>query len=215
MRKYVFFFLILFSYFVLYKFCEKDFWIFISSVATFLLWLVAFLEFDGVGKVTKAKFVRGFNREFFTKETRELIMLFEYKALKFIDIHEIEYFNKKERISSEKFSYFLINEEIVDQFRIDAESVDRIRRKKYISTYEIDDFLGYFEDIGSFEKQGLLEIIDVYDHFSYYIETIWNDSEIQKYIKTLEGDIYENFEYIYNKCVFYGKKKRIKGNTLF
>ena len=186
---------------------NDGFWIFITGVATALLWWVAFQEFDGVGKTTKASFVRDFNKEFFTAETRDLVMLLDYKALDFVNTCDIKYFRDEELISSEEFPYFLVNEKIIEQFKIDQKKKDELICKKVYSAYEIDDFLGHFEDIGSFGKRGLLDIGDIYDHFSWYMGIVWKNCEIQKYIETQGGDIYENFEYIYKKCESYGDAK--------
>ena len=60
--------------------------------------------------------------------------------------------------------------------------------------------------MGSFVKEGLIDIRDVYDYFDWYIEKFWNNGEIHKYIeqqrtKEIDGeDIYANFEYLFNKC---------------
>jgi hypothetical protein len=85
-----------------------------------------------------------------------------------------------------------------------------------VDVYEVDDFLGHFEDLGVLNEQTLIGLLMIYELFDYYIETCWENKEIQKYIKQqrseIEGgvDIYDKFEYIYNKCRSYGAKKKGK-----
>ena len=86
-------------------------------------------------------------------------------------------------------------------------------KQKY-SAFEIDDdLLGYFEDIGNNESKKLIDIDMIYDTFSWYIKIIWENPAVQEYIKwqRSEGaDIYDGFEYIYNKSKSYGEAKEKK-----
>jgi hypothetical protein len=80
-----------------------------------------------------------------------------------------------------------------------------IDRKAY-SGYEVDDFLlGHFEDLGMLKAKNIIDIDMVYGSFSWYIEMVWKNREIQKYIEVQrkeEGqNIYEHFEDIYVACV--------------
>ena len=102
----------------------------------------------------------------------------------------------------------------MDQIKISLEEQQILINKKFYGTFEIDDhLLGKFEDIGSFEKKNLLDIDDVYGSFDWYINIIWNNEEIRKYISNQietenDGDdIYENSKYITYKCGSYGEAK--------
>lgn len=185
-------------------------WTFFLVVATILLWWVAKKQLGGISKTAKVDFIKKFSNEFFSETTRDVLMLLDYNALNF-RIKEIEY---GENIPSKPFPYFLINEEVTKQLEIEPEKLKRLLDRKTYSAFEIDDcLLGYFEDMGSFEKYGLLDIDHVYDYFDWYIENCWNNGEIKKYIEQQRGeekdgdDIYENFEYIFNKCCSFEKSK--------
>ena len=189
----------------------KDLWPFVAAIATVLLWFVALQELGGVNSVAKTDFARRFNADFFGQETRDLVMLFDYKALKF-KIKVIE--QGKDDSNSKKFPFFEIQKNILTKLVIHKERENELSNRGVYTAFEIDDFLlGLFEEIAALEKRGMLDIKDVYNNFDWYIDLIWNNEEIQKYIESQmvdekEGeDIYEDFKYIYEKCDSYGKAK--------
>jgi hypothetical protein len=185
-------------------------WTFALVVATLLLWWIARKQLGGINRTAKADFSNKFDDNFFNKTTRTLVMLFDYDALTF-NRSDISY---GVNIKGKPFFYFDINDEIIEQFKISPDEKKYLLEKKIFTAYEIDDYLlGYFEDIGSFEKDGLLHIRDVYNRFDIYLDSIWNNQEIQNYISTVRDnendgeDIYEDFDYIYKKCDSYGNAK--------
>jgi len=185
-------------------------WTFVTALATLLLWWVAKKQLGAIRKVAQTDFARRFNKDFFNEKTRDLIMLFNYRALKF-RMGEIKY-ETDDPDNGAQFPYFLIDEGVLRQLKIDQEKKEQIEKKMCFSAFEIDDdLLGYFEEIGSYEKQGLLDVQDVYNYFSWYMNVIWNSEEIQKYIESQKAeeaeDIYEDFKYIYEKCTSYRKAK--------
>lgn len=188
-------------------------WTALLFLATILLWWVARRQLGGISKTTKADFIHKFSNEFFGDTTRDILLLFNYEALHF-KISQIEY---GEDVPSKSFPYFLIDGKLVEQMKLDPDKKKKLLERKYYTSFEIDDYLlGYFEDIGSFEKQGLLDIKDVYNRFDWYIEEFWDNTEIKKYIDQQRqdekngDDIYEDFEYIFNKCVSFEKSKNKK-----
>lgn len=82
-----------------------------------------------------------------------------------------------------------------------------------VTSHDMDDFvLGILEDVGTFEKRGILDIGLVYDFFDYYIDIVWNNCAIRKYIEYARegqsnGDVYENIEFIFNKLKSYQDAK--------
>jgi len=69
---------------------------------------------------------------------------------------------------------------------------------------QIDNLLQNFEDLGLYEKEGLIDIDFIYDGFDSYVEDLWGNKEVQKYIAWLRSDpkgadFYAYFEYLYNK----------------
>jgi len=193
------------------------FWTFALVIATLLLWWIAKRQLGGINKVTKADFIKKFSDSFFSDTTRRIIMLFDYNALSFRET-EIEY---GEDIPTKIFPYFIINEDVVRQLMISSKEQKELLDKKCYSGFEIDDYLlSFFEDIGSFEKKGLINIRDVYDCFDWYIDTIWNNEEVRKYMKRdIENekdgdDISEDFIYIYGKCKSY-RKAKLNGKNMW
>jgi hypothetical protein len=55
---------------------------------------------------------------------------------------------------SRGFQYFTINKDVLKKLKISPEDKARLAKKAIFTSYEIDSFFGYFEDMGSFERQG-------------------------------------------------------------
>jgi hypothetical protein len=96
--------------------------------------------------------------------------------------------------------------------------------KKYYSEYEVDDLLlGHFDDLGLFERKRFIKIDMVYEMFSWYIERVRDNREIDRYIESQRNDpehpedkdIYDNFDYIYKKCKSFGQAKINKKSIWF
>jgi hypothetical protein len=74
-----------------------------------------------------------------------------------------------------------------------------------ISAYELDDYvLGPLEDIASLNREGLVNARMMYDVFSWYVVTLWEDSAVKEYIaweraKPNGSDFYEGLEGLYKK----------------
>ena len=88
-----------------------------------------------------------------------------------------------------------------------------VEEKAFISAYRMDDYLGHFEDLGLFEQKKVVTLEMVYELFSFYIESSWENEEIQKYIHDQRkepncSDVYDKFESLYKKCLKFGKDKR-------
>jgi hypothetical protein len=152
-------------------------------IATVTLVSVAYLQLKGINitceeesKHNQAEFIFNFSKDFFTKETRIIIML--------IDKNAIEY--------NETQGCFRLNESVND-ILLDIKDRDLI--KDIYSVFEIDDFIGHFDDIGSFLKKGMIDITDVCNYFGWYINTCWHNEEIRKYLDT-QKPLFKNFEYI-------------------
>ena len=183
---------------------------------SFGLLYVAWSQLKGISDVTIAEFVYKFKNDFFGKDARELMMLFDIGALKYKNrnLNETEVDNLENY-----FDYFEIDNNLIDTMPLGEKRKKIIKDISSFTAYEIDDFLlGHFEDIGIFEERGFIDIVSVYDEFSYYIENVWNNCEIKKYILNERdesgADIYEKFEYIYKKCASYGKAKKENRNIL-
>ncbi|HEY5391885.1 MAG TPA: hypothetical protein VIJ57_07215 [Hanamia sp.] len=121
---------------------------------------------------------------------------------------EIKY---NSEIGLDFFPYFEVNQDIIKQLPVDEDISKEDSLRHTYTCYEIDDFLGFFEDIGKFEKKGFIDIQDVYDSFDWYIQTAHENTAIKRYLMTQSAkgnDLYENFKYIFIKCKSLAKSKK-------
>jgi hypothetical protein len=159
-----------------------------TTNAELLIAYVAWIQLNKIKKANSAEFIHKLKRDFFTKEARNLMTLIELDALKYVN--------------NEKLPYFIVLEERIAS--LPGEIKKELLNKMLYTAYEIDDILlGHFEDIGIFEENGILDIKMIYEEFSWYIETVYKNYEIQRYLKNERDDdkeIYSKFEHIYYKC---------------
>jgi len=178
------------------------------TIVTTILCVVGWVQLRGIKKTSKADFINKFNKDFFNKETQKLILLLSYNALEF-KVAEIEYGDDSPSVP---YPYFEVKQEVIQQFPHTGND-ENVFQEKY-SGFEMDDLLlGYFEEIGCFEKDNLIGIRGVYDGFDWYIQLAWDNSSIKEYIRHTRDEepngenIYEDFEYIYNKSKSFGDAK--------
>jgi len=186
-------------------------WEMVTAIATVWIIYTAYYQLCESNQTSKATFIRNFSDNFFNPETRDLIMLLDMDALDF-KIHKIEY--GVDDPTNKDCPYFEIDSRVLDQLQIPEKKKEGLTQRKVYSSYEIDDLvIGYFEDLGAFEKKGLVDIREVYNHFDWYVQMVWENTEIQKYIASQRDneksgdDIDENFEYIAKRLKSYGKMK--------
>lgn len=177
----------------------------INALLTIILIWVAWGQLDSINNTSSADFLIKFKHDFFTKDARKLIHLIEKDYIDFIE-------DSEER-------FFKVKEGEIKNSDLDDDLKKELLEKKAYSAYQVDDFLlGHFEDVGIFEQKGALDIEMVYEEFSWYLETAWENCAIKKYInKSREEDgedIYDKFEYINDKCKSFGKVKLGKESIL-
>ena len=178
---------------------------------TFAIAAIALWQLRRGNRTTQANFVHEYTKDFFNLVTRDLIMLFDNGLLRFKvkDIREDD-----EDEVPQDFPYFEINKALLERLKISKDAKERFKERDVYTAYEIDDeLLGHFEDIAYYEKNGHIDMQMVYEGFDWYITTIWENEEVQRYIQWQRGDgddIYDGFEYIYNKSKSYGKAKENK-----
>ncbi|MGO8763255.1 MAG: hypothetical protein ACLQUS_14820 [Desulfobaccales bacterium] len=191
----------------LYQILTEPIWSFVTAFSTALIVLVAYFQLKKFNATTVADFIDRFKKHFFIESTRNIMALLQYGAFKF-KVRDIDY---GQDILKDEFPYFEMNKNIDEQLK------NFVKGKEIYSAYEVDDeLLGQIDDLGTFEKRGILDISMIYEIFDYYIEEIWENEEIRKYVEWQRtgdescSDIYDNLEYIYNKCKSYGEAKRKK-----
>jgi hypothetical protein len=83
---------------------------------------------------------------------------------------------------------------------------------------DLDEYLGYFELLGSLLRRKVIYFEDVYDLFGYYIENTWEHKRIQQdHIERLRQqspDIYEQFQYLAGLVIAHSKKKAQEAENL-
>ena len=182
------------------------FWTALLAIATFFLAGVVLGQLHGANTTSRADFIRKFSNEFFTQKNRDLVMLFEYDLLKF----KVKTTNDPKDNKETQFHYFETDTPALQKIAV-LDKQDMANFKPVYSTYEVDDdLLGFFDDIGNYEKQGLISVQMVDEEFGWYIKKIWRNAEVQKYIQwsaAYDDDAYEGFESIYHKCINYEKSK--------
>jgi hypothetical protein len=175
---------------------------FIGAGVVLLTAWIAWKELGEIKNTNSANFIHKLKGDFFKEETRNLITLISLDAIKFTERNGESYFE----VDDEKLK------------NIPDEVKKNLTKKKLYTPYEVDDLLlGHFEDIGLFERKGILDIEMVYEEFEWYIRTVFENSEVNKYIQSErkdESDVYDKFEYIYNKCKSFGKNKMEKNSVL-
>ena len=184
------------------------FWTFFLTLVTGVLCYIGWKQLSGINRVSKADFLKKFDTEFFNEKTKFFMLLIDYNALVF-KIKEIAY---GEDIPTKSLPYFLVDFKIAKQLELHKGEANL---QEYYTGFDIDDcLLGYFENIGCYEKDRLISIQGVYDNFDWYIQKVWTNSAIISYVsnqrETEGSDIFENFEYIYDKCRSFGEAKANK-----
>ena len=176
------------------------FWTALSAIITLALTIIALVQLRAVNKTTRAEFVHKFTNGFFNQNCRNLVFLFDHNLLEF---------KSKKLHNGDEIVWFELDEKVLHEISgIDAK--DKERFKKVYTSYDVDDeLLGHFEDLGNYSKQRLLDIQMVYEVFSSYIISIWENEEIGKYVTWIRSDggcNYDGFEYIYDKVKAWDKK---------
>jgi len=179
------------------------FWAFFAGFWTVILVAVAYFQLKRTNKISSAEFIHKLKNDFFCDKNRVLMFLVDNDCLRYED---------KDGLDNSYFTYNFddLEEKLKEDFEKNL-SIIFGYKKEVFSCMEIDDLLlGHFEDLGIFEQQGIISINMAYEEFDYYLETAWGNCAIRKYIKLQRGDgddIYDKFEYIYEKCKSFGKAK--------
>ena len=187
---------------------------FATFFAAFLVW-VAWEELSKLSRTTSADFIHKLNNDFFTRETRTLVSLIECEALEFIE-PPCSCSTGNDTESNDDciaHPYFTVNSDIIEKTELPDEPKRRLCRRMFYTGWDVDDILlGHFENIGMLEQRGIVDFQMVYDVFSWYLETAWDNEHIKNYIrnerKGSEDDpidtlIYSKFQYIVVKCTEY------------
>ncbi len=207
---------------ILFQGCEGYYSGILGSVlaalfAAFLVW-VAWVQLNKLSKTSSADFIHKLNTDFFTPEARTLMSLITCGALEFKSegrtscwFRITNFIEPSSNIEAQP--YFEVNLNKLNKTKLPKEIKKRLRKWKYYSAWEVDDFLlGHFEDVGRLEQRGIVDFQMVYDVFSWYLKTAWEYDPIKEYIRSqrdgkkdarIDTIIYNQFQYIVTKCIEY------------
>ena len=179
-------------------------------IVTFILLLVAYFQLSNIKKTARAEYIKRLNDSFFTEETRNLMVLLFNSA---IELSTLPIMDEEGKTKIDELPYFKIKEFVLEQLKNSGLISFADWRKGY-NAFEIDDLLiGHLDDVGRFEKNGLLDIHTAYSTFGYYVlelvgENEEEKTEVRKYLNDQEcqGN-YDDLEYIYEEFVSYKNVK--------
>ncbi len=176
------------------------FWTILGVIIAFLAWLIASMqlaqsnrEATMQNKIAAETFLHNIKTDFFTKETRDLLVFIEMHALHFRPT-KADSNGKGEELPEFSIDFPLNYESFVDS---------SIGSRRYFTSDEIDvELLNHFEDLGILYKKGLISATDIYEYFGYYISLCHENEAIIKYVAwarsdSTNADVFENFDNIY------------------
>jgi hypothetical protein len=170
-----------------------------TAITAFILFVAA-KQFKLYNDVAAADFSLKFKNDFFTEQTRELIMLIDYDQLEFA-------------VSEEKFAYFKVKKKNTKDVSCHdfCTTLNNTEDPKY-SSYQIDDLiLNHLEDLSVFREKGALDIDYIYEGFSYFIETVYENEAINQYLIWLRHeasrDLYIGIDNLYHIVKAESKKR--------
>jgi hypothetical protein len=169
-------------------FSRSTLWVMLSTISTFILLVITIGQLREVKETTSADFSHKIKEDLFTPDNVRIISLLDDSVLIF-------------KSDSNHNAWFQIDTNQNKKLPL------QLRHKNIPQVYdlfEIDQLLQNFEDLSFYEKRGQINLEYIYDQYAYYIEMIWQNGEIQKYVKWQRsqsnfGNTYMNLERVYRK----------------
>jgi len=134
-------------------------WTAVLCFVTLSLVGVAWYQLSSIKKTTRADYLKRLNDSFFTQDTRNLLVLLFNSAIEFsiLPIRNTEGTN-----DIDELPYFEIDKSVLKQLK-EAGLILLPEWRKGFNAFEIDDLLlGPLDDVGRFERHGLLDIRTAY-----------------------------------------------------
>jgi hypothetical protein len=175
---------------------------FLISISALIIVLLGCVQLKNFNNSKKADFVHRLKTDFFTEQSSTLIVLIDNNLLKFDTIS-----NKKDSID---FGFFSVDTLKINRIK---SKLPNLFVKTNYSAYDVDNYiLNPLDELGQLYKRNILDIDYIYDGFGYYVESVYENVQIQKYIEWVRADenskdTFENFDYIYNEIKKYEKKQ--------
>jgi hypothetical protein len=167
----------------------------LGSLLTLLLAYVAWKQLNDISRTASGDFILRLKGDFFREETGILVQLIVNEWLKFVQ--------EDNEGNTLKDPFFIVDQAAVEKSGLAQEIRGRLLARKAYSAYDIDDLLlGHFEDLAMLWEKGVLDIRMIHDMFSWYVEKVWDDCDVRKYVKSEREetkDIYAGFERLYEE----------------
>lgn len=169
-------------------FSRSTFWAMLSTISTFILLLITIDQLREVKETTSADFSHKIKQDLFTPENVTIIALLDDSILIFkSDLNNNAWFQIDTNLNK-RLPVLLQHKGIPQVYNL----------------FQIDQLLQDFEDLSFYETRGQINIEYIYDQYAYYIEMIWQNPEVRKYIRWQRGqsnfsNTYVNLEKVYRK----------------
>jgi len=176
-----------------------------STSATLILVLFTYIQVSRYENSMKADFAHRMKKDFFNESQRNIFFLFNN------DLLEFKLFTNSD--SSVYFPYFSLNKERVKYFQNDSIKLLPNVKDSY-TTYEIEDLiLNHFEDLNLYRKNGLIDDEYLYNGYTWYVESMYENKQIVKLLEWMnsgseKNDSYSGFKELY---LFIQKYENVKG----
>jgi len=169
-------------------------WAGIAVVVAAVALAIALIQLHGLKRISRADFAKRFLDTFFVPETRTLFTLLMNSALEF-DVLEIKDASGK---VIDRLPYLRIKKDVAEQLR---GIVPVEKERNGYSAFEVDDLLlGFFDDLGWYQKQGLIDLDTIKQAFGYYICSSYENEQLKKYLADEDNEgKYGDFRYLYNE----------------
>jgi hypothetical protein len=163
---------------------------FITSIVTIVLLVFTFIQINDVRETNSADFAVKLKADIFSVENVTLISLLDENLLKFHPYNTDD-------------GWFALDSACMKD--IPKDLVIR-GAPGYYTLVQIDQLLQAFERLSFFEQRGQIKMKYIYEEYAYYIQSVWKNEEIQKYIKMTRNQenlcsSYTNFEKLYKEMV--------------
>jgi|SRR6185312_12068947 len=171
------------------KFNRGTFWTMMSTLLTVTVIGSAYLEIKDANKTNAAEFIHKIKNDFFTETNINLLTYLDEDVLMLDTTNDNAWFNIDTVKYKRLHKYFNISHITL-----------------HYPSNQVDELLQNFEDIGLYEKKGLVSLDYIHEGYDAYIKSTWENKQINNYIMWLRSDTlgrsdYTNFEYIYRKLL--------------
>lgn len=175
------------------KLSRSGFWNMTITISTIFLLVIAFFQLKEIKETTNAEFSHKIKNDLYTPGKLRLITLFDADVLQF-------------KAAQDGVVWFELDTVLYN----DLPSVDKNEKMvvKY-NVFEVDELLQDFEDLSFYEKRGQITLEYIYDAYAYYIEMLWQNPEIKKYITWQRSQDHNGNSYIHLEHIF----DRLKAKT--